>query len=313
MLRFFGRRLLALAPLLVLVSFIAFVLLDLAPGDPAALVAGERATPAELEATRQSLGLNDPLLARYARFLSAAVRGDFGQSYRTGQPVRELISEKAMISLSLVCGALLLATALAFPLGILAALRPGGAADRFASLFTSLAIATPGFVAALFLVSAFAIARPWLPAMGYEPFGSSPVEWARHLVLPWIALAGLPMAEITRFVRASMRDTLEKDYITTARASGLRKRTVILKYALKPAAIPIVTVIGLTTGRLLGSAAIIETVFGVRGLGQLMIDSVLTQDIFVVQAVVLIASLLVIGVNFLVDLSYAYFDPRLRT
>lgn len=312
MLTLLVRRLLALVPVLFLVSFISFLLLDLTPGDAAHILAGPNASLEEIEEVRAREGLDDPLLVRYGRFISSAVRGNLGTSQFSSQPVVDAIQQRAPVTASLAAVGSVFAVLFAIPAGVLAALGRNGIFDRFLTAATSVAMSVPSFVVGLLLVTMLALNQRWFPATGYAALGDGVGGWLRHLILPGLAVSVLPGAELARQTRAAMRDTLERDYIRTARAKGLRMPRVVAKHAAKNAAIPVVTVLGLIIGRMLSGAVVVEAVFALPGLGTLAVDAVLRRDIPVVQGVVLLLASTIVLVNLLVDMSYAYFNPKLR-
>jgi peptide/nickel transport system permease protein len=306
------RRLLAVVPLLFLVTFLAYGMVLLIPGDPAIAIAGENATAEQVEATRERLGLNDPFLVQYGRWIGNAVQGDLGQSLFTNRSVRDAIFDRLPVTLVLTGTALALATAVALPAGILAALRRGSWVDRATTVSATVGVAMPNFWLGLLLVLVFAVSNRWLPAIGYVPFTEDPVRWAKHIILPAIALGAAACAEITRQLRSAVIDVVEQDYVRTARAKGLQKRKIIVKHVLKNAAIPVVTVLGLQVTRLLGGAVIIEQVFALPGMGQLAVLAVFDRDVPMILGVVLVASVVAVVVNLLVDLSYGWFNPKVR-
>lgn len=298
--------------LLLIVSSVVFLALYLVPGDAAASLLGDDASPARLAEIRDRLGLDEPFLVQYWNWLSGALTGDFGQSLVTSQGVSEAISERLPVTLSLTFGALFVALVTALPAGTLAALRRGGATDRAVTLMASVGIALPNFWIGLLLLMVFALNNRWLPAVGYVPLTEDPWQWARHIVLPAIALGLAAAAEIARQLRASLCNVLEQDYIRTARAMGLRSRSVIGRHALKNAALPVVTVVGVRVAALLGGTAVIEQIFGIPGLGQLAVRSTLLRDLPMVQGIVVVSTVIVLTVNFLVDISYAWLNPKVR-
>lgn len=312
MLTLFVRRLLALVPVLFVVSLVTFFLLDLTPGDAAHVLAGPNASLEEIQQVRVREGLDDPVHVRYGRFVSSAVRGDLGTSQFSSQPVMDAVEQRLPVTVSLAAVGMLFAALFSIPTGVVAALRPNGVFDRLLTGVSSVAMSVPSFVVGLFLVTLFALNQRWLPATGYASIGDGVVEWLRHLILPGLAVAVLPGAELARQTRASMRDTLEKDYIRAARAKGLRMSRVVGKHATKNAAIPVVTVLGLVLGRMLSGAVVVEAVFDLPGLGTLAVEAVFRRDIPVVQGVVLLLATAIVIVNLLVDMTYAYFNPKLR-
>lgn len=312
MLRFIGWRILWSLPLLFLVTFVVFLMLFLAPGDPARVVAGPDAGPEEIEQIRERLGLNDPVIVQYGRMLRTSLSGDLGTSLMSSQSVGGAIVNRLPVTASLTAGAVLVSLLVAIPLGVTAALRTGGRVDRAVILAASLGIATPSFFLGLLLLLVFSRQLGWMPATGYVPLSSSLEGWVRHLLLPSIALGTLGAAELARHVRAAMIDVLNKDYMRTAVGKGLPKKSVILKHAMKNALIPVVTVLGLQLRDLLGGAVVIEAVFNLPGIGALLLRSVFARDFPMIQGVMLFIVVVVILVNLLVDLSYGYLDPRVR-
>jgi peptide/nickel transport system permease protein len=301
-------------PVLFVVSCVVFLILRLAPGDPAAVIAGNSATNAEIEQIRQSLGLDRSLPVQYGIWLGKAVQGDLGYSYFLNKPVSELIAQRLEPTASLALGTLVLAVLLAVPLGTLAAWRMGGWIDRMLSLISVAGFSVPVFVTGYVLIYLFAIRVDWLPVQGYEPW-SGPggvLAWAKHLILPWLALAIIYVALIARITRASVSEALTEDFIRTARAKGLSETVVLMRHALRNAAVPIVTVIGIGVALLIGGVVVTETVFAIPGLGSLTVDVVLNRDFPVIQGLVLFFAISYVVINLLVDLSYLFLDPRIR-
>lgn len=306
-----GRRLLVSVPVLVALSVIVFLLLELTPGDPAAFVAGEDATQAQVEATRERLGLDRPIHVRYVDWASDAVTGDLGESLRLGQPVTTLIGDRLSPTLSIVVVTIGLSLLWAVPAGVTAAVRPDGWLDRGLSASASAAMAVPDFWLGLLLAFVFAVRLDWLPAVGYEPISDGGVwGWLRGLLLPAAALAAAPAAELARQLRAALRDALEQDYVRTAVAKGMNRRRVVLRHAGKNAAVPVITVFGLQVIRILGATIIVETIFSIHGVGSLLGDAVLSGDIPVVQGIALVLGALVIASNFVVDTVNEAILPR---
>ena len=313
MLRVVVRRLLSAIPLLLALSFFVFVLLDLMHGDAARAVAGENATDAEVAAAATRLGLDQPLVVRYAVWLGGAVRGDLGQSLLSSQPVSGLILERLPVTLSLAAVTLLIATVAGLPLGVAAALRPNRALDRIVTAVTSVLMAVPPFVIGLVLVLVFAISVSAFPATGYSPLTDDGLgAWLNHLVLPALALAAVSGAELARQTRAAMVDTLGADFVRTVRAKGLRTPLIVGKHALKNAGVPIVTVLGLQASRVLAGAVTVEFVFALPGFGSLAVTAVNQRDIPVILGIVMVSAIAVLVVNLVVDVSYGYFNPKLR-
>ncbi len=312
MLRLVVRRVLIGVPLLLFVSFSVFVLIDLAPGDPAASLAGENATLEQIAAVRQNLHLDDSIVARYFRWLGGAVHGDLGTSLQSGQSVSSLIADKLSVTASIVGMSLLFVLVFALIGGVLGAVRPGGLADRAVTVVASIATAIPPFWLALVLIVYFAINRSWFPAVGYVGPDESVLEWIKHLVLPAAALAAVPAAELALQLRGSLAEVLGRDYIMATRAKGLTRRSIIGKHGLKNAAIPVVTVLGFRIAQMLGGTVTIELVFNINGLGRLAVNSTLSHDIPVLLGLVVVTTLVVLVINVLVDISYGYFNPKVR-
>lgn len=310
---FFARRLLAVVPTLLLVSFIVFLLVHLSPGDPAVRAAGgQDATPEAIAAARERLGLNDPFLVQYGNWMLSLLQGDLGTSLFSSQKVTEAILPRLPVTLSLTLGAAIVAVLLSIPIGTIAALRSGGLSDRMVMLGASLGIAMPNFFIGLLLVLGFALSAGWLPATGWVAFSDSPGGWISHMILPSVTLGIAVAAELARHLRASLRDVLDQDYVRTASAKGLSSVKVVGKHGLKNAAIPVVTVFGLQVQHLLGGTVVVEQIFGLPGLGSLAVQAVFDRNYTVIQGIAVVTVLIVLIINFLVDLSYAYLNPRIR-
>jgi peptide/nickel transport system permease protein len=312
MLRFVLQRLLATIPLLLIVSLLVFSLVLLIPGDPAFQLAGEDATPEEVEAIREAMGLNDPVMVRYVRWLGGVVQGDLGTSLFSDQPVLDVLLERLPVTLSLAVTAILISLAIAIPAGIIAGTRPGSPADRVVTVVSSVGLAVPNFWLGLMLVLLLAIRHAWFPATGYVPISDSLSGWWAHIVLPAFTLGLAAAAILTRQLRGAMVDVMDQDYVRTARAKGLPERAVTVKHAFKNAAIPMVTILGVQTNSLLGGTIIVEQIFGMPGIGQLAVASVFTRDLPMIQGVVIMAVVVAVLVNLLVDVSYGYFNPKVR-
>jgi peptide/nickel transport system permease protein/oligopeptide transport system permease protein len=304
MLQYVVKRLLSTLPVLLGISLLLFFMLRMLPGDPAQVLAGQMASPEDIKLIRHQLGLDRPIFVQYGIFLSRLVRFDLGRSARTQSPVIKEIWARLPNTVLLAVAAITLACLFGIPAGIISATRPYTWIDY---LFTSMAlfgISMPVFWLGLMLVVIFSIVLHWLPAGGTG-------SW-RHIILPSFTLAAFVVAFITRMTRASMIEALSQDYTTTARSKGLEEQVVIVKHALKNALIPIVTVVGLQFGLLLGGAVLTETVFAWPGIGRLIVDSILARDYPMIQGTILIFGLLYIMVNLAVDLIYAYVDPRIH-
>ncbi|MDI1269833.1 MAG: ABC transporter permease [Polaromonas sp.] len=316
MLRFLLQRLLATIPVLLVVAVVVFLILRLTPGDPAAVIAGNNSTNEDIEKIRETLGLSKPLLTQFWIWFSGVLQGDLGYSFYLNKPVTELITQRLEPTLSLAAGTLVLAVLVAVPLGTIAAWRMGGWLDRVLSGFSVAGFSIPVFVTGYLLIYVFAVQLEWFPVQGYRRLfgadGQGVWAWARQLALPWLTLAMIYVALIARVTRASVSEALTEDYIRTARAKGLAESTVLMRHALANAAVPIVTVIGIGVALLIGGVVVTETVYAIPGLGSLTVDAVLNRDFPVIQGLVLFFSLLYVGVNLLVDVSYLFLDPRIR-
>ncbi|MCC5576344.1 ABC transporter permease [Microtetraspora sp. AC03309] len=312
MLRHAGKRLLAAIPLLLVVPLLVFLLIDLAPGDPAVVLAGEDPTPDRIAAIRGELGLSDPVVERYLRWVGAVLHGDLGQSLMSDQSVMDMIVRRMGTTMSLVLFAMVMAVVLGTLMAILASLRPGGVVDRLVNWLASIAIAIPAFWFGLVLASLFAVTFQVFPAFGFVPLSEGLWPWMSHLVLPGIALGLLPAAEVTLQLRSALGQELKSDYILNAQAKGLSRSAVLFKHALKNACVPVVTVLGFRVAEVLAGSVTIEIIYNMPGLGSLAVDSVLSRDIPVLLGFVLFSTSVVVVVNLLVDISYGYFNPKVR-
>ena len=313
---FLFRRVLAVLPVLLVVSLVVFFMLRLAPGDPAAVIAGNNATAEDIVQIRSQLGFDGHIVSQYGIWMGRVLQGDLGYSYYLGKPVLALIAQRLEPTLSLALGTALLAVLLAVPLGTLAAWRMGGWLDRALSAFSVAGFSVPVFVIAYGLIYLFAMQLQWLPVQGYKPLTGAQSQglwdWARQLVLPWLTLSTIYIALIARITRASVSEALSEDFIRTARAKGLAETRVLWRHAVANAAVPIVTVIGIGVALLIGGVVVTETVFAIPGLGSLTVDAVLNRDFPVIQGLVLLFSFSYVGINLLVDTSYLWLDPRIR-
>ncbi len=305
-------RVLALVPTLLVVSLVTFSLLHLMPGSPASVILGPDATNAQIVQLNQKLGLNHPLLVQYVTWLSHAVRGQFGSSLLNGQSVISMIGEHLPVTLSLALTGMLLAAIEGLAMGIAAALRPGGKLDHALQVVTSFGLAIPGFWLAMLLVIPFALWTRLFPATGYTPITQNPIQWLHGIALGSIALSIAPAAAIARHTRGALTTTMSQDFVRAARSRGLSERRALLKHGLKNSSIPVVTIMSYHFAALFGGALVVEQVFGLNGIGQLMIASVQDHDIPVVQGLTVIAAVIVIIVNLLVDVCYGLLDPRVR-
>ncbi len=307
-----GRRLLATVPLLLLVSVVVFAFVHVLPGDPALLFLGEEADPATLARFRERLGLDRPLLVQYADWLGRALTGDLGRSLRTNQPVAQAIVERLSVTLELLALSLAVSLAIAVPLGIVSAVRRNSGVDVASTVFALGGFSLPGFWLGIVLIYVFGLLLRWLPSSGFVPAGESLPENLRSLVLPAFTLGTALAALVTRQLRSGMLEVLRQDFVRTARAKGLDERRVVGRHALKNALIPVVTVVGLQVGQLLGNTIVTETLFALPGVGRLMIDAIFSRDFFVVQGVILFLAVGYVLSNLVVDVLYSYLDPRIR-
>jgi peptide/nickel transport system permease protein len=297
---------------MAVVAFFVFSLLYLTPGDPAAVIAGDIATDEDIRRIRLSLGLDDPFLVRFGNWVWALFHGDLGTSIFTNLPVSTLIMQRVEPTLSLTFCTLIVSLLLSVPLGTIAAARAGSFLDKVVMGISVVGFSLPVFVLAFMLILLFSVTLEWLPVQGYRPISEGVWEWMRHLVLPSIALGTVYAALIARITRASVLDVLAQDYIRTASAKGLTESQVLWGHALKNAAVPIVTIVGIGIGLLISGAVVTETVFAIPGVGRLTVDAILRRDYPIIQGVILIFSALYVLINLLIDLSYMFFDPRIR-
>lgn len=297
---------------MTVVAFFVFSLLYLTPGDPAAVIAGDIATDEDIRRIRLSLGLDDPFLVRFGNWAWALFHGDLGTSIFTNLPVSTLIMQRVEPTLSLTFCTLIVSLLLSVPLGTIAAARAGSFLDKAVMGVSVVGFSLPVFVLAFMLILLFSVTLEWLPVQGYRPISEGLWEWIRHLILPSIALGTVYAALIARITRASVLDVLAQDYIRTASAKGLTESQVLWGHALKNAAVPIVTIVGIGIGLLISGAVVTETVFAIPGVGRLTVDAILRRDYPIIQGVILIFSALYVVINLLIDLSYMFFDPRIR-
>ena len=306
------RRLASTFVVMAVVAFVVFSLLYLTPGDPAAVIAGDIATSDDIARIRMHLGLDDPFLIRFGHWVWGLLHGDLGTSIFTNLPVTRLIGQRVEPTLSLTLCTLVVSIVVAVPLGIVAAAKAGTWLDRAVMAFSVLGFSLPVFVIAYAMIFTLSVKYELLPVQGYRSIHDGLWEWLRHLILPSIALGTVYIALITRITRASMLDVLAQDYVRTAEAKGLAPGQVLVGHALKNAAIPIVTIIGVGVALLISGAIVTETVFALPGIGRLTVDAILRRDYPVIQGVILIFSAIYVIVNLAVDLSYVLFDPRVR-
>lgn len=306
------RRLIATIPVMAVVALFVFFLLHLTPGDPAAVIAGDEATPADIEAVRRKLGLDRPIWEQFALYIWNLLRGDLGTSIFSNLPVLTLVRQRLEPSVVLAISTLTVAVALAIPMGVIAAARARSSVDRIVMGFSVLGFAVPVFLVGYLLIYVFAIQLRWLPVQGYRPLSEGIGGTLRSIALPSIALGMTYMALIARITRASMLEVLSEDYIRTARAKGVSRTSILMRHALKNAAVPIVTVIGIGFALLISGVVITETVFNIPGLGRLTVDAILKRDYPIIQGLIILFAGVKVLVNLLIDISYTFFDPRIR-
>lgn len=312
MARYAVRRVLQALVVLLGVSIIVFMLVHLVPGDPIRVSLGTRFDPETYEALRQRAGFDKPLPVQYAVWLGRAVTGDLGVSFRSGQPVTIALLERLPATLSLAFAALVVALLIALPLGILSAMRSGSKLDYAATVVSQAGISIPDFWMAILLILLFALVLGWFPPSGYVSPLDDPLGWLRHLALPAVTVGVVSGAVLTRFVRSSVLEAMGQDYTRTARAKGLPERVVIGRHVLRNALVPVITVTGLQLAYLLGGVIIVEVIFAWPGLGLLAFNAVQSRDYPVLQGAVLLVAVVFLLINLLVDLLYAYVDPRIK-
>jgi peptide/nickel transport system permease protein len=312
MLSYIVRRVLATIPVVLMVALFVFSLLYIAPGDPAAIIAGDQATPADVERIRESLGLDRPYLVRFGDWFWHVLHGDLGTSIFTNLPVSHMIAQRIEPTVSLMILTLILSLSTAIPMGVIAAWKHGTWIDRTVMATAVLGFSTPVFVIGYVLAYVFALRLDWLPVQGFTSIDQGLWPFLRNLILPAVALGLIYMALIARITRATMLDVLSQDYVRTAKAKGVGQRDILFLHALKNAAVPIVTVIGIGFAALIGGAVVTESVFAIPGLGRLTVDAILRRDYPVIQGVVLLFSFVYVLINLGVDLLYTLFDPRIR-
>ena len=312
MLGYLLRRVLAAIPVMGVVALFVFLLLRLTPGDPAAILAGDNATPAQLERIRTSLGLNEPLYVQFFTWINKLLHGDLGVSLISNVPVLRMIGQRIEPSISIALATIILAVVVAVPLGVLAAWKQGTWIDRFVMALSVLGFSVPVFVIGYVLIQIFAIDLRWLPVQGFKSLSGGFGPFFERLVLPTLALSFIYVALIARMTRASMLDVLGEDYVRTARAKGIGEIAVLFRHALRNAAVPVITVIGTGFALLISGVVVTESVFNIPGVGRLTVDAVLARDYPVIQAMILLTSLLYVTINLLIDVAYTLLDPRIR-
>jgi peptide/nickel transport system permease protein len=306
------RRILATLPVLAIVAVFVFLMLRLTPSDPAAIIAGDYASTEQIEGIRERLGLNEPILKQFFIWIGGVLRGDFGESFFYKKQVAELIAERLEPTLSLSVVTIFLVLLVAVPIGVIAAHNHGTWIDRFVMGFSVLGFSVPVFVVGYILIYIFAITLEWLPVQGYQRISDGVGGWLLRLILPAMTLSVVFIAFIARMTRTSVLEVLNEDYIRTARAKGQTEIKVLVRHALANAAVPILTIIGLTVAILIGGVVVTESVYTLPGLGLLTVDAVLARDYPTIQAVILLFSFAYVLINLLVDVAYTFLDPRIR-
>ena len=312
MLGFLARRLLATIPVMAIVAVLVFSMLRMTPGDPASIIAGAAATAADVAGIREKLGLDRPIVEQFGIWIGNVLRGDFGESFFFKKTVASLIADRVGPTLALATFTMVLSIAVAVPLGVVAAYRQGTWIDRVVMGFSVLGFSVPVFVIGYALIYVFAIELAWLPVQGYQPIREGLWGFLSRLILPSLTLSVIYIALIARITRTSVLEVLGEDYIRTARAKGLPRSTVLMRHALRNAAVPIVTVIGIGVALLIGGVVVTESVYSIPGLGRLTVDAVLARDYPTVQAVILLSAAVYVLLNLLVDVAYTFLDPRIR-
>lgn len=301
-----------LIPVMLIVGIVVFMLVHLTPGDPAAVILGQNATGEQIQALRERLGLNDPLLVQFFRWFGDAIRLDFGDSLFLAMPVTEALAQRAQPTALLTTYALVIEILIGVPAGVIAAVKRNSIVDRGLMLMSISGAAIPTFFLGIVLILIFAVRLSWLPSGGYTPIAEDPVEHFKGMILPSFTLGFASAGLLARLVRSSMLDVLREDYVRTAMAKGLQYRKVVSRHALRNALIPAITVIGYSLGGLLGGAVVTETVFTIPGMGRLVVQSIARRDYPLIQGAIMIIAAIYVIVNLIVDIMYVYIDPRIR-
>ncbi len=312
MLGYLLRRVLAAVPVMGVVALFVFLLLRLTPGDPAAILAGDNATPEQLERIRTSLGLNEPLYLQFVTWIGKLLHGDLGVSLISNVPVLQMISQRVEPSISIALSTMVLSIVVAVPLGVIAAWKHGTWIDRFVMGLSVLGFSVPVFVIGYVLIQLFAIDLRWLPVQGFQSITKGFGPFLQRIILPTITLSFIYVALIARMTPAAVLDVLGEDYVRTARAKGLAESGVLLRHALRNAAVPVITVIGSGFALLISGVVVTESVFNLPGIGRLTVDAVLARDYPIIQAMILLTSGIYVAVNLLIDVAYTLLDPRIR-
>jgi peptide/nickel transport system permease protein len=312
MIGYLVRRVLASIPVMGVVALFVFLLLRLTPGDPAAILAGDNATPEQLERIRASLGLKEPLYVQFFTWINQLLHGDLGVSLISHVPVLQMIGQRVEPSLSVAISTIILAILVAVPLGVIAAWKHGTWIDRFVMALSVLGFSVPVFVIGYVLIQVFAINLRWVPVQGFKSLSAGFGPFFERIILPTCTLSFIYIALIARMTRAAMLDVLGEDFVRTARAKGIGETSVLLRHALRNAAVPVITVIGSGFALLISGVVVTESVFNLPGIGRLTVDAVLARDYPVIQGMILLTSFIYVAVNLLIDLAYTLLDPRIR-
>lgn len=312
MLTIIVKRLIATIPVLLVVAVVIFAALRLTPGDPAVIVAGEGATLQQIQQIHHDMGLDKPVLVQFAVWAGDMLKGDFGDSLISGLPVSTMIMNRAGPTIAITAYTVLLTLLISIPVGLISASRRGKFIDKLVSGASVLGFSVPVFITAYILIFLFSMKLGWLPVQGYQPISKGLWPHLQHLILPVTAQCTIYIALVTRFVRSGIIDTLNEDYIRTARSKGLAERSVLIRHALGNAAVPILTIIGISITMLIGGVVVTETVFNIPGLGRLVVEAIQTKDFTIIQAVIVLFSVFDIAVNLIVDILYTVVDPRIR-
>lgn len=309
---YIAKRVLATLPVMLLVALFVFSLLYLAPGDPAAIIAGDQASPEAINRIREALGLDRPFVVRFLEWIGRFLSGDLGMSIFSQQPISTLILQRLQPTLSLMAMTMVLSLLIAIPLGILAAWKKGTIIDRGVMLFSVFGFSVPVFVVGFLATYIFSLQLKWLPVQGYSPLSQGFGPFVRSLILPSLTLGCVYMGIIARITRATMIEVLSQDYIRTAKAKGLATFPILFSHGLRNAAVPITTTVGMGVAFLIGGSVVVETVFSIPGLGRLTAEAILKRDYPIIQSMVLLFSVAYVMVNLIVDILYTIFDPRIR-
>lgn len=312
MLGYIVKRILAVIPVMAIVALIVFLILRLTPGDPAAIIAGDTATPDQIASLRESMGLNEPIYVQFFQWIGQLLRGDLGTSLLSGTSVNALIADRIWPTLNIALLSIVMSVAIAVPLGTLAAWRHGRLGDHVVMAISVAGFSVPAFVVGYVLIKVFAADLRWLPVQGYRAPSQGMGEFLRHAILPAMTLTAAYVALTARMTRASLLNVLGEDYIRTAHAKGVKEVKVLLRHGLRNAAVPILTVVGTGFAMLLSGVVVVESVFNIPGIGRLTIDAVMARDYPVIQGMILLTSGIYVLVNLLIDIAYTVFDPRIR-